>query len=59
MNKHAILSALIIGVLAYLITLGVRHLSERGRIGQSKWTRHTVIVVLIFIAALGVKALVG
>ncbi len=59
MDKHAILSALVIGVLAYLITSGVRRLSERGRLGQSKWTRHTLIVVLIFIAALGVKALLG
>ncbi|AWV03522.1 hypothetical protein DM992_30265 [Burkholderia sp. JP2-270] len=59
MDKHAILSALVIGVLAYLITSGVRRLSESGRLGQSKWTRHTLIVVLIFITALGVKALIG
>ncbi|VWB79989.1 hypothetical protein BTE28158_03791 [Burkholderia territorii] len=59
MDKHSILSALVIGVLAYLITSGVRHLSESGRLGQSKWARHTLIVVLIFITALIVKALIG
>ncbi|WP_024906023.1 hypothetical protein [Robbsia andropogonis] len=59
MNKHAIISALVIGVLAYLITSGVRHLSESGRLGRSKWTRYTLTLALIFIAALGVKALIG
>ncbi|WP_024905848.1 hypothetical protein [Robbsia andropogonis] len=59
MNKHAIFSALVIGVLAYLITSGVRHLSESGRIGRSKWIRYTLTLVPIFIAVLGVKALIG
>ncbi|WP_175720343.1 hypothetical protein [Burkholderia anthina] len=59
MNQHAIISALIIGVLAYLIASGVRRLSDSGRLGPLQWTPRALIVVLIFIAALGVKALIA
>ncbi|MFT4190271.1 MAG: hypothetical protein QM617_01975 [Comamonas sp.] len=58
-DRHTILSALITGVLAYLITLGIQRLSKNSQPGSSRWLWRTLTVALVFIAALGARALIG
>ncbi len=59
MNKQYILSSILIGFIAFLVTSGVNRLFEGSRLHGSKWMKRGLIVVLVFVAVLGVKVLIG
>ena len=59
MSKYTILSSLVIGVVAFFVTAGINRMFGSTTSRTSSWVRRSLIVFLVFIAALGVKALIG